>query len=186
MNITIKTNIDQVAAKITKKALSAKSINNITRIIAWTMLDEIRFRIANKGQAVSGKIGSYSTSPIYVNPNRSPKKFATLGKTKKDVFASTGKKHSTGYFSGGYSQFKTAIGRNTAGTVNLYLTGQFLNNMTVLPTSRGWGIGWQQSAFLARAFHFEKKYGKTIFGLSARERKLMVRIINQEIKRALS
>lgn len=74
------------------------------------------------------KIGDYnSTDPIYINPDTSPKKFPTVGKTGKSVFASTGEKHKTGYFDS-YKAFRGKIGRETS-KVNLQLTGELKSDI---------------------------------------------------------
>lgn len=73
-------------------------------------------------------IGQYnSTDPLYIDPNTSPKKFPTVGKTGKSVFASTGEKHKTGWFES-YKAFRGKIGRETS-KVNLQLTGELKSDV---------------------------------------------------------
>lgn len=79
------------------------------------------------------KIGSYnSTDPLYVDPDKSPKKFPTKGKTGSDTFKS-GIKHKTGYFDS-YKAFRQAISRETS-FVNLRLNENlkfdFTNSLTL-------------------------------------------------------
>lgn len=79
-------------------------------------------RIFKDGKASDGTtIGDYSTEPIYVNPDKSPRKFTPLGKNKKSKFKN-GKKKKTRYFPTGYAGFRKKAGRNSP-TVNLLLTG---------------------------------------------------------------
>ena len=91
-------------------------------------------RIFDKGlNADGGKIGSYnSTNPIYVDPDKSPKKFPLKGKTGEGTFKN-GKAHKTGYFDS-YKAFRQAISRE-AGFVNLRLTENlkfdFTNSLTL-------------------------------------------------------
>jgi len=152
-------------------------------------------RITNEGKASDGgNIGSYSTTPIYVSKDQTPKSFGRpLGKEfkgkRRSKFASgkhQGQDHKSRYFEGGYKQFKTAIGRNILGTVNLSLTGQMMNSLALFPTSKGWGLGWQNVEFSDRAQMFERKYGKPIFSLSPRERKAVIKEIKRLVHNAFS
>jgi len=79
-------------------------------------------RIFVKGQDTSGgDIGTYSTKPLYVNPDVAPRSFARKGKTGETKFKN-GKSHKTGYFNG-YGQFKQQIGEGSR--VNLRLFRNF-------------------------------------------------------------
>jgi hypothetical protein len=157
---------------------------------AFNALSEMKPRIMGHGQAADGGlIGSYSTKPIYVSLSQSPRKFNPLGKEfkgkRRNTFKSgkrAGQKHRSGYFSGGYGMFKSAIGRNQLGTVNLTLTGQFMNALSLMQTADGWGLGWHSVKMADRARDFEKKYHKSIFGLSPRERKRVI----SEMKRLIT
>lgn len=84
-------------------------------------------RIFNKGTNNQGSaIGSYSTKPpIYVSLRQSPRAFPTKGKNGKTTFKN-GKMHTSGYFKGGYYQFKQTVGKAVAGkNINLWLSGRF-------------------------------------------------------------
>lgn len=84
-------------------------------------------RIFNKGlNAQDGQIGTYNTSnELYVNPNNSPKKFPTKGKTGESKFKN-GEPHKTGYFES-YSNYRSKVGRPTS-KVNLVLFGDLQND----------------------------------------------------------
>ena len=152
---------------------------------ALTVLGEMRVRIHENGQAADGSdIGAYSVKPLYVNPNNSPRKFPPAGKSGKTVFASGQKKgqpHKTKYFSGGYGDFKSTIGRNP-GKVNLFLTGTMANQFVVIETPQGWGLGWMNDLLTTRAFALEMKYGKAIWECNQSEEKLLTDTIHSEIK----
>lgn len=83
-------------------------------------------RIFNKGVDANGTaIGKYDTKPVYISLKYTPRKFAPKGKNGETKFKN-GKMHKSGYFEGGYYQFKQAIGKASAGSnVNLWLFGHF-------------------------------------------------------------
>lgn len=158
--------------------------STVLREVATTMRGEMGRRIHSEGKnANDSKIGDYSTKPIYVsisdNPGRSFGR--PIGKTGRSVFKSTGKDHKSRYFEGGYSQFKTAIGRNQLGSVNLSLSGQMANQFSVVATADGYGLGWADTEKLERAKHLENKYGK-VWGLTEGEKELANEIIADHFK----
>src|SRR6478736_5963469 len=78
-------------------------------------------RIFEEGKTADGEQKQYNDStPLYVNPNNSPKKFPTKGKDGKAKFKN-GEKHKTGYFDS-YKAYRDKIGRDTD-KVNLTLWG---------------------------------------------------------------
>lgn len=160
---------------LTKRLTDPVAVDIAIRSVATTMLSELSTRVFEKGGATSGDIGSYSTKPMYVSVSSNPgRSFGRpLGKVNKkgnqfSKFQSGKKKgqdHSSRYFERGYDQFKTAIGRNI-GKVNLSLSGQFARQMTVIPTAKGYGIGWTNREMFLRAGYFTKKYNKSIWKLN--------------------
>jgi hypothetical protein len=196
--ITVRSNIDMVLTDLisTLELLDNGSElgSEVVRAAAITVSAEMKHRIQNKGLATDGtKIGSYSTSPLYVSTNSNVGRGfgRPIGKTGLSVFKSGKKKgldHLSRYFEKGYSQYKTAIGRNTLGSVNLTLTGQMMGLMSIFKTTEGWGIGWDNVDYADRARYFEgpKKYGKPIFDASQKERLLAVRAVKRLMNNALS
>lgn len=83
-------------------------------------------RVFNKGlNSNNAPFGSYQTQPIYVSLSQTPRKFAPKGKGGETKFKN-GKLHKSGYFAGGYYQFKQTIGKAQAGkNINLTLYGHF-------------------------------------------------------------
>lgn len=181
VNIDIQEVLKPIVQKLTEIE-SGELGNNLLREIATTQLAEMKSRIFEDGQDASNTaIGQYSVKPIYVNPNNSPKKFTTKGKTGKSKFAD-GTPHKTRYFAQGYKGFKSEIGRNILGTVNLSLTREFQNKMTIVATNDGWGIGWLEDEKYKRALHFEQKYRKKIFAQTEQEKEITQNVINNFIK----
>lgn len=128
--------------------------------------------VNSKGRA----IGSYSTKPLYVNPNKSPVRFSPKGKDGKGAFKN-GRRRSTRYFEGGYKGFKRQIGRlRESNNVNLKLFGDLERGF--IPEKRGnkWVIGIVSSQ-LRKYEGLEKRYGQP-YGVSEKDSEY----INQTIQ----
>jgi hypothetical protein len=181
--IEIKDNIKNVLGSLTArlKLFDRGSVgyDGLARTVASTALAQLKSRIHEQGKAADGSdIGTYSTKPIYVSVKNNPGRSFGLptGKTGRYVFKTgkkAGERHASKYFPGGYNQYKTEIGRNTLGKVNLSLSGQMNNQFTVQPSSNGYGIGWGDTEFTDRAKGFELKYKKKIWALSKEELQLV-------------
>jgi len=182
--------LNSIVVKISSLNKGGVEHDRIGRIGAESMLAEVRERIHSKGlSADNSSIGQYSRKPIYVslksNVGNNKSFGQPAGKNGNTTFSS-GKKHKAKYFGEGYSQFKTAIGRNQLGSVNLTLSGTMQNQLAVLPKSGGYGLGFQNAELLKRALFFEqKKYKKQIWALSIDEKELLKQIIKVEVKNAI-
>jgi hypothetical protein len=161
-------------------------LDNAIKTGALTVMADMKARIHEEGKAADGSdIGTYSTKPIYVNPANSPRKFPTVGKTGKSIFTSgekKGQKHKTKYFAEGYSDFKTTIGRNEIGKVNLFLTGGLSNGFTLIETEKGFGLGFINDELVKRSLALEVKYGKEIWAVSEPEAEVLVKAVQNAIK----
>lgn len=143
-------------------------------------------RIFTLGKDANGMdIGSYNTvSGLYVNPDNSPKKFPTKGKTGESVFK-TGKKagmdHVTGWFES-YQAFRGAIGRET-GFVNLTLSGLFrrdyADSLTRIDAFR-YAVGVKSDINEGKALGAVDKYGEDVFDLTNEESEKLITRINEE------
>ena len=111
--------------KLNKFALSIQDIKPFYEATNEVIIMQ-EDRIFNKGIDSKGSpVGTYSTTPIYISISASPKKFPAKGKNGEVKFKN-GKSHTSGYFSGGYYQFKQSIGRAGAGRkINLDLRADF-------------------------------------------------------------
>ena len=177
-------NIDDQITKLLQKLQDTSPASQIgsqiMRTVAFTHMAEMRERIQQRGEsAQQDGIGEYSSTPIYVSvDDMVGRKLQPAGKVfkgkRRKVFAGgkkAGQPHASRYFARGYEGYKTEIGRNMLGKVNLTLSGQMMNQMRIFPTSKGWGTGWTNSELTERAYGFHKKYGKIIFGASPSERR---------------
>ena len=165
--LVVKSNINEelekAMAKLSTFEVGGSGSDLAMRAGMVTILPVIKQRIHEKGlDGNNTKIGQYSTEPIYVNPKNSPRKFSPQGKHGDTKFRS-GEPHQTRYFEDGYKGFKTFIGRNLLGSVNLSLTGGLSNQTVVIPTDKGYGIGFSNDENLQRAKALEKKYQKAIW-----------------------
>jgi hypothetical protein len=208
--IKVKTNMRDVVISLNGKISSflpgAENYDGLLRTVATTMIGVVKTRIHEEGKAADNtSIGVYSTRPLYVSLSASPLKFTARGKNSDATFKvkkssltskkvssekvgvlKNGKIRKSGYFEQGYKQFKTEIGRNELGTVNLSLTGQLNAQLTVQPTSRGYGYGWPDEEKLKRAKALERKYKKKVWALTEDETQTVIQISENYVKNALS
>lgn len=137
-----------------------------------------------------GDIGTYEGGEIYVNPNNSPKKFTPKGKsgaTKKK----NGEPYKTGYFAN-YLDYKKTIGGNkrTSG-VDLLLFGELSRdwaNAEVISKAEPKKVSPHEYVVDLKEFNKNKveRYGvDRVFGLSKFEKDTLLRVINDELLKAL-
>jgi len=161
--ITLRELIETMGDNI-EKIESGKSLG----IAVVSVTAEMGTRIFAKGlDSNADKIGNYnSTNPIYVNPNKSPKKFATKGKTGETTFEN-GKKHKTGFFKS-YKDFRGAIGRENS-FVNIDLSGDLKSDFNS-SVQRVSNTKYEQVLKRngGKSLGLEKKYGD-IFALTTEE-----------------
>ena len=194
--IVVVTNINDVISSLNGKIESfypgASGYESLVRTVATTVSAEVKTRIHETGIASDGtKIGEYSRKPMYVSKaaNVGRDFGRPVGKTGKSKFSSgkrKGEDHKSRYFPGGYHQYKTAIGRNRIGSVNLSLSGQLNAQFGIQPTENGYGLGWADIKKRELAAALEKKYGKKIWGLTPEETTLTITVAKNEFKRAFS
>jgi hypothetical protein len=185
--LTLLTNINTVVSKYLAKLQSIKPGGKVyeeaMHVAADGALTATRARIHERGQAADGSaIGAYSTTPMYVSAAdaKAPNPGDPIGKTGKTVFAN-GNPHKSRYFAGGYNEYKTAIGLNAAGSVNLTLTGEMRDTYEVIKTADGYGLGWDDDELSKRAAALEDRYGKKIWTLTADERKALIDTVTDKL-----
>lgn len=84
MNVTVKTNIGQVAARLHKRFISLQDKDKLLRTIATSLLPEVKHRIHVEGKAADGsEIGTYKDSymPTRIKFNR--------GDSRKKIYSLT-------------------------------------------------------------------------------------------------
>ena len=152
---------------IVNKVNNAIRSPQIRRIAASTVLSKQKPRIFEQGLAENGsKIGTYGTNPISIAKNRQAR---NTGKT---------------YFKGGYSEYKTAVGKNP-GYVNLVNTGQLQADYGLIVNGDLLAFGFQNSVNADKAGWMESKYDKEIFELTDPEFNLYVEVLSFELNKAI-
>lgn len=188
--IQIKVDLSSLKIEEKTKELTSKGVDSIMRTVATSMLGVMKQRVFEQGKdSENSSIGEYNkTNPLYVNPNVAPRSFATKGKNGETKFKTgqkKGQQHLTRYFDS-YNDYKTFIGRNQLGTVNLSLSGQMSNQFVVIAIGDSkYGLGWLNEEMFNRAEWFEKKYGKKIWDLTDNELKLVNEIVKEELPKYL-
>lgn len=130
-----------------------------------TVLAAQKKRIFQDGNSTTGKIGTYSTTPISIS--------------KKNQAKNTGKT----YFKGGYREYKSLVGKGSS-FVNLRNTDQMmidLGSMVVAP--KEYGIGFQNDFNGDKSGWMEKKYSKEIFATTEEEDNLFVNVVDFELNK---
>lgn len=168
------------------KALSKRINNSDALLIAVKDVNsEMGERIFEDGKAVDGEIGKYSTEPTYIGDKNSPKTGTHQGEYGDTEFMN-GKPHTSTYYAGGYSEYRSAMGRSNK-TVNLDLTGRlktnFLNGIVELKEGV---IGIKlrgENADKARGN--QARFRKRIFGITRDERIRFKRTLKFELIKSL-
>lgn len=125
--------------------------DRVNRTALTTVLALEKKRIFENGQdSNGGQIGTYGTKPISIS--------------KKNQARNTGQT----YFKGGYSEYKTAIGKNP-GFVNLRNTDQMRMDYGILKNGQSWGLGFQNAENYNKSQWMQTKYDKDIFQITEAE-----------------
>ena len=135
---------------INKINTAARSDRNLRTSLSTTLAVH-KPRIFKDGfDAKGAKIGTYSTKPISIS--------------KANQARNTGKT----YFKGGYSEYKSAVGRNP-GYVNLRNTDQMMMDYGLVGSNGSYGFGFQNDDNFQKSQWMEEKYKRQIFDTSRNE-----------------
>lgn len=137
----------------------------VRKIALTTVLSVHKPRIFESGLDANGaKIGTYSTNPISIAKNRQAR---NTGKT---------------YFQGGYSEYKTAVGKNP-GYVNLRNTDQMMMDFGLIQNGDEFAFGFQNQENYNKSQWIQDKYDKGIFELSDKEIEMLVDALVYELNK---
>lgn len=151
---------------INKLNKAIRSEKNLRTAIS-TVLAVHKPRIFEQGEDVNGsKIGTYSTKAISIS--------------RKNQARQTGKT----YFSGGYAQYKSSIGKNP-GYVILRNTDQMMNDYGIVRSGSSFGIGFQNRENYNKSVWMQEKYDTEIFGHSDKEIDIIADVLVDQIIKQL-
>ncbi len=182
-------NMTKVLERLKGKLKTASEMSALQRTIATNLKASNLRRIHNDGRAVDGSpIGQYnSNKPLYVNPNRSPRKFKPVGRNGRTVFASgkkAGQSHKTRFFAN-YSAFRQAVGR-PSNNVNLQLTGTLLKSWQAEKQGTDWILGFNSKYGKDISEGQETKWNKLIWGVSKADERMIDEVTTEHINRSLN
>lgn len=136
------------------------------RIALTTGMAVHKPRIFVHGHDAAGNIiGTYGTNPISISA--------------KNQARNTGKT----YFKGGYSEYKSAIGKNH-GFVNLRNTDQMMMDYGLIQNGQDFGYGFQNQENANKAGWMTDKYDKEIFAASDKEIDIVMNTYLAQINKA--
>ena len=171
--MSIIVNIEELTSAIS--AVKEIDYDKLTRDAATTVMAMMRERIHVRGQASDGsQIGTYSKSYIAVRSG------SFQNASKKTIKGKTSRKNYGKYTKGanvGNSRVK--YNRGTDLKVILSLTRQMESDMSILPVSGGFGIGYNNDDNYEKAMWNNKRYGKEVFSMSSEEEQAVNEIVQQ-------
>lgn len=133
------------------------------RVALVTTLSRHKARIFEQGLAANGsQIGKYSTTPASISKKRQARQ---TGHT---------------YFAGGYSQYKSEIGKNP-GRVILRDSDQMYADYGLQGSSGDYGFGFQNDFNADKSVWNEEHFNKDIFQLSEQEFKVFADTYNAQL-----
>lgn len=153
--------------KIVERVNKAIRSDKSKRTALTTTLAINKQRIFVNGLDANGtKIGTYGTNPISISKSRQAR---NTGKT---------------YFKGGYSEYKSAIGKNP-GYVNLTNTGHMQSDYGLIINGDSYGFGFQNQENANKSTWMSEKYDKDIFELSDKELDVFADVYIEELNKEI-
>ena len=168
-------NPERLKANITaivKNVLEAQS-KAVTTAMFDLQADMIQ-RVFDAGVDSQGaEIGKYSTKPMYYSLSQKNSQMRSSSLKGKGKFSNSpefanGKKRKSQYFPGGYSEFRSTVGRQNS-KVDLRLTGSLLRSIQVGVGSNQVSLGFNNDDEYEKAKGNEERFNKIIFAPSITE-----------------
>lgn len=161
--ISVTSNTSQVIAKVLARVKTTVNNDVLLRTLATNQRAAMKVRIHVDGLDAQDKpIGTYSKSYMTVRTGA----YKNAKKTK------SGKIKSAGVTSKGKA--RPMYNRTSDTKVVASLTRQMENDMVVVPTAKGYGIGYNNPENYKKAGYVEATYRKSIFKVSPKERVMLI------------
>lgn len=184
--ISVSTNINVVIkAKLEQIQALQNNPDPVLRTVALAILPELKHRVHVDGKDSSGnQIGTYSKGYMAVRTGNYQNAAKFIRGTKKGQFKDKKKAGDAGTFTKGTDikvfgtivEDKSKLGinrpaynRTTDTKVILSLTRQMENDLSVIPTGNGYGIGYLNPENLKKAMFCEANYDKKILSKLTKE-----------------
>ncbi len=167
-------NISEIVRIKINQLQDLQNPDQMLRAVALGVLPELKKRVHIEGKDTDGnQIGTYSKGYMVVRTGTyqnaaTYKKGANKGKNK-DSGTFTNKSAKAG-------KERPKYNRTADTKVIGSLTRQMENDESVVPTPRGYGIGFKNQANYEKSQYLEHTYRKRIWGLTADEHSLAIRI----------
>lgn len=162
--------------------------DELCRQIAVNILPEMRDRVHVQGKAADGsQIGTYSKGYMKVRTGNYPETVITRG-SNKGQFREKKTKGEAGVFTKGRNKGKPRPTYNwsTDNKVILSLTRQMQQDMKVIQTDNGYGIGYSNEFNYNKAIWNQTRYNKDIWSLSVEELNIMESTAEQYVNNKLN
>lgn len=183
-------NIDNILKNLEGKLKKIDKSKSMIREIGTTLLGSITRRVHNDGEDVTlASIGSYSTKPTLIGE----KSFITKTAANK-VFGSKAKRQALDWVTyknrhlailqGGYKQIRQLEGRETS-KVNLFRTGKLRTDFVMEAQGKDYVLGFKSTYGSNLKKWQEEKWGKKIWGVTAKDQQLALQIFERYIQKTL-
>lgn len=162
--------------------------DELTKEVATNLMPMIRKRVHVDGLDADGlQIGTYSKGYMKVRTGNYPETEVTKGKNAGQ-FREQKKKGQAGVFTKGKNkgQARPTYNRQNDTKVILSLTSQMEQDMQVMQTDNGYGIGYSNELNYNKAIWNATRYRKDIWGLSVDELNQMEAIGERYVKERLN
>lgn len=187
--IDIRSNTSQVIAKVLARVKTTVNNDVLLRTLATNQRAAMKVRIHVDGLDANDKqIGTYSKGYMAVRTGS----FKNAKKTKsgklKDAGVYTERairlNKQNGVFTGEdkVGKARPKYNRTSDTKVIASLTRQMENDMVVVATQKGYGIGYNNSENYKKAGYVEATYKKPIFKVSPREKEMLIRTAQEVIR----
>jgi len=179
--ISVRSNTSQVIAKVLARVQATVNNDTLLRTLATNQRAAMKVRIHVDGLDAQDKpIGTYSKSYMTVRTGA----YKNAKKTKSGKIKSAGVytertirvNKQNGVFTGEdkVGKARPMYNRTTDTKVVASLTRQMENDMVVVPTAKGYGIGYNNPENYKKAGYVEATYRKSIFKVSPKERVMLI------------
>ena len=163
--IQIESNIGEVVERI-KADLNGIDTDKMTRLVATSVMNEIKVRVHKEGKAADGsQIGTYSKEYMKVRTDSFKSPVIARGKNK--------------------GKPRLVYNRKNDKRVILSLTSRMEGDMIITPIENGTGICYTNEKSYKKSQWNEKRYKKSIFALSKREIEIAEETVKEFIDETL-